>query len=391
MNMHASDRTTRRGFLGASAAVLATVEGGRVWAAAPASSVAIARCRSYAEFTPQLSSSLNNVGGIDQLVRGQTVGLKVNLTGGPDQFPVTPDLPFRINGTALAGTVQLLGKAGARRIRIIESFFPARQDLALWSRYGFDVNAVNNIGPEIVWENVQNLGRYKQYAHVKVPTGGLLYPAYYLNQALMDCDVFVSLAKMKDHAVAGVTLSMKNNFGNSPCSLYGGDCGPKGNENPTEVRAKVLHSGKVKVPAGVDDELDPQSPRDPGYRVPRVTVDQVGMRRVDLAIIDGVETVRGGEGPWIRGVEKMTPGLIIVGRNPVCTDAVAMAVMGYNPQATRGTRPFYVGDNHLKLAESVGLGTTDLNRIEVVGLSIQQARFDFGPGSVGKTLAELKA
>ena len=86
----------------------------------------------------------------------------------------------------------------------------------------------------------------------------------------------------------------------------------------------------------------------------------------------------------------MTPGLLLAGRNPVCVDAVGMAVMSYNPRADRGTSPFIRGDNMLKLAEAVGIGTTDLNRIEVVGVSIPDARVNFGPGAVGKTLAELR-
>ena len=49
------------------------------------------------------------------------------------------------------------------------------------------------------------------------------------------------------------------------------------------------------------------------------------------------------------------------------------------------------GDNSLKLAEAVGIGTADLNRIEVTGLTIKEARIDFGPGPVGKTLKELRA
>jgi hypothetical protein len=31
-----------------------------------------------------------------------------------------------------------------------------------------------------------------------------------------------------------------------------------------------------------------------------------------------------------------------------------------------------------------------LNRIDVAGLSIKEARIDFGPGAVGKTLRELR-
>ena len=360
-------------------------------AKAPASPVAIVRCRNYQDFAGRLESAFDQIGGIGTLARGKTVGLKLNLTGNPAHFPLTPELPYRTDARTLAATVHLLAKAGARRVRIIESFFPATQDPALWARYGIDVAAINGLGVPVAWENVQNLGNYKQYVRLKVPWGGYMYPAYHLNKAFVECDSYVSLSKLKNHWIAGVTMSLKNNFGDTPCSLYGGDCGPSGNERPTKERGDVLHAGKTKAPAGVDAELHPDSPRDPGYRVPRIVADQVGIRPIDLAIVDGVETVRGGEGPWLPGLEKMTPGVILVGRNPICTDAVGMAVMGYSPQADRGTSPFIRGDNTLKLAEAVGLGTTDLNRIEVVGLSIKDAHINFGPGAVGKKMADIRA
>ena len=278
---------------------------------------------------------------MQQLVRGKTVALKLNLTGNPKNFPLTESLPYRTNGDTVAKIVHLLAKAGATRVRLIESFFPATQDPALWARYGLDVNAINNLGTKVEWENVQNLGNYKQYVRLKVPWGGYMYPAYYINQAFTECDVYASLSKLKNHWIAGVTMSMKNNFGNTPCSLYGSDCGASGNENPTKERGDVLHAGTTKAPSGVDAELHPDSPRDPGYRVPRILVDQIGIRPVDLAIVDGVETVRGGEGPWLQGLERMTPGVIIVGRNAVSTDAVGMAVMSYDVNADRGQSCFH--------------------------------------------------
>jgi uncharacterized protein (DUF362 family) len=371
----------------AAAASLNTLKGD---VTAPASKVALVRCRSYSDFNTQLASAFDHIGGIHKLVKGKTVALKLNLTGNPKNFPLTPDLPYRSNGGTVATTVHLLAKAGAKRVRIIESFFPAQQDPALWARYGLDVNAINNLGTKVEWENVQNLGNYKQYVRLKVPWGGNMYPAYTINKAFTECDVYASLSKLKNHWIAGVTMSMKNNFGNTPCSLYGSDCGASGNEEPTKERGDVLHAGNTKAPSGVDAELHPDSPRDPGYRVPRILVDQVGIRPIDLAIVDGVETVRGGEGPWLPGLERMTPGVILVGRNPVCTDAVGMAVMGYDTKADRGASCFIRGDNSLKIAESVGLGTADLSRIEVAGLSIAEARIDFGPGAVGKTLRELR-
>ena len=383
---------TRREMLTTSGAVLSGMAlSGKARASAPSSSVSIVRCRNYKDFSAQLSQAFNDIGGIGSLVRGKTVAVKINLTGNPARFPLDPNLPYRTDPESLAATVHLLAKAGAKRVRIIESFFPATQDLALWARYGIDVNAIGNLGTKVDWVNVQNLGPYKNYVKLKVPWGGYMYPSYHLSQAFVDCDVYCSFAKLKNHWIAGVTMSMKNNFGDTPCSLYGSDCGPSGNESPTQERGDVLHAGKTKAPSGVAPELHPDSPRDPGYRVPRVAIDQVGIRPIDLAIVDGVETVRGGEGPWLKGLERMTPGVIIAGRNPVCVDAVGMAVMSYDTEADRGSSCFIRGDNSLKLAEAAGIGTVDLKRIEVVGLSLKDARVDFGPGAVGKTLRELRA
>jgi uncharacterized protein (DUF362 family) len=378
---------TRRDLLATGAgAVAALTLPAIAQASAPSSPVSIVRCRNYRDFPAQLSTAFDQIGGISKLVRGKTVALKINLTGNPKNWPLTPDLPYRSDPKTVADTVHLLAKAGAKRVRIIESFFPATQDLSLWARYGLDVNAIDNLGTKVEWENTQNLGSYKSYVRLKVPWGGYMYPAYYVNRTFTDCDVYASLSKLKNHWFGGVTMSLKNNFGNTPCALYGGDCGPNGNERPTKERGDVLHQGKTKAPSGVDAELHPDTPRDPGYRVPRVLVDQIGIRPVDLAIVDGVETVRGGEGPWLPGLERMTPGVIVVGRNPVCTDAVGMGVMGYDTKATRGTSPFVRGDNPLQLAEAVGIGTRDLSRIEIVGLSLKEARVNFGPGAVGKKI-----
>jgi hypothetical protein len=51
--------------------------------------------------------------------------------------------------------------------------------------------------------------------------------------------------------------------------------------------------------------------------------------------------------------------------------------MGFNPTATRGTAPFEKCDNTLLLGEAHGLGTCRLERIEVRGTPIRDARFDF--------------
>ncbi len=352
----------------------------------PNARVAIARCRSYQhkELEAALRRLMDQIGGIGALVKGKTVALKLNLTGNITRFPERPDLPYRNHPATVLAVVSLLARAGARRIRILESFFPAGQDLALWARYGLDVTAISNAGTKVEWENTQNLGYGRKYSRLKPPWGGYVFPAYDLNHSYEDCDVYVSLSKLKNHWIAGVTMAMKNNFGITPCSLYGGDCGPDGNEDPRQERGPVCHDGKRTPPKGVPQELDPASPREAGYRVPRIVVDLTGARPIDLCIVDGIESIRGGEGAWNPGVQMVKPGLLLAGRNPVATDTISTAVMGYDPRADRGVKPFLRGDNSLKLAEAVGLGPADLSRIEVAGLSLKEALYDYGPGPTGR-------
>jgi uncharacterized protein (DUF362 family) len=98
----------------------------------------------------------------------------------------------------------------------------------------------------------------------------------------------------------------------------------------------------------------------------------------------------GGEGPWVRGTRYCRPGFLVVGTNCVNTDAVAMALMGFDPMADRGKPPFENCDSTLRLGEELGIGTRDLSQIEVVGASIAEARFDFRavPGGLPQRMAE---
>jgi hypothetical protein len=243
---------------------------------------------------------------------------------------------------------------------------------------GWNVRKLTAVAPTIEFENTNALGKGKKYSRLKTAAGGYIYPAIDFNHAFEDTDVFVSMAKMKNHATCGVTLAMKNCFGNTPASIYGDDAGDfEPNENPGAGRVRCCHEGKRQPAKSALSEIDRSSPRVPGYRMPRITVDVVSARPIDIALIDGIETVSGGEGPWIKGLRALKPGLLIAGTNAVGTDTVATAAMGYNPRSGRGTAPFTDCDNTLLLAEARGLGSADLSRIEVLGLPLKQAVFPF--------------
>ena len=139
----------------------------------------------------------------------------------------------------------------------------------------------------------------------------------------------------------------------------------------------MFHRG-AKQPAKIAlPEKDVNSSRDAGYRVPRAVADLCSARPVHLAIVDGIRTMSCGEGPWIRGSVAIAPGLLFAGLNCVTTDAVGTALMGYDPMVDRGVAPFATSDNTMRLGEELGIGTRDLKRIEVRGLSIAEGRFEF--------------
>jgi uncharacterized protein (DUF362 family) len=318
---------------------------------------------------------MNRLGDLTRLVANKTVAVKVNLTGNVRQtaLGMPPGQTYHVHPNMVLATATLLDRGGVRRIRFLEGTYQNGPMEDYLEVAGWNLRGLAALRAKVEYEDTRNLGNGKQYKEVRVPWGGSLYPAYLLNHSYVDCDVYISLAKLKNHATAGVTLSMKNNFGITPTALYSHH---DRNEKSTSARVEVFHKGAERPPTGVPQELDLNSPRRPSYRVPRHTVDSVGIRPIDLAIIDGIETVSGGEGPWLT-LSAQRPGLLLAGRNSVCTDAIATNVMGYDPLAKSGTGPF-PGDNHLALAAALGLGTNDPRSIEVRGLAIKEALHPFG-------------
>jgi uncharacterized protein (DUF362 family) len=349
----------------------------------PAGRVAVSVC---SEYSPQvvdvLSTMFDQLGGLEGLVRGKTVAIKLNLTGGAaDRFHgVPPEMTHWVHPQVVWATVHLLGKAGARRIRLLESAAGTAEPLPeFMMQAGWKPGEFLNAASRVEFENTNYLGSGKNYVRFWVPGGGLTYKGYDLNHSYRDCDVFVSLAKMKEHTAAGVTLSMKNNFGITPCTIYGSDA-PKDEPGlfPHGGRG-FFHYGNRLPPKSAPQPVHPNGPKDSGYIVPRVVADLVAARPVHLAVIDGIYSMSGGELPDYEGVQRLHPGLLVAGRNCVCTDAVAVALMGFDPMAERGTPPFQTCDNSLELAEHLGVGTRDLKRIEVVGTPIFKARYPFPP------------
>ena len=377
---------SRRDFLqGASAAALGlSLSSTRLMATplAPTAPVAVAKCDSYGPaVVASLEKMFDQIGGLKKLVYGKTVAIKVNVTGdfSTRYKGMEQGVTYWVHPDVVSATVYLIGKAGAKRIRIVESptgsMAPTLEEFL--SGAGWKISDLTRAATGVEFENTNFPGKSGKYTRLWVPGGGLIFKAYDVNSAYQDCDVFVSVAKLKEHSAAGVTMAMKNLFGVPPTTIYGQKAGiDEPSKQPGGGRS-MLHMGDRQPSKSALSEIDSSTPREEGYRVPRVTADLVAARPIHLSVIDGIDTVAGGEGPWVKGMRPVHAGLLIAGMNPVTTDAVCTALMGFDPMADRGTPPFENRDSTLKLAEHLGIGTRDLSRIEVIGVPVGKGKVDF--------------
>ncbi len=377
---------TRRELLALAAATPVLAQNAKL----PAPPVSVRKVESYNEdFFAIFTKMFDELGGAGKLVRNKTVTIKLNLTGSPG---------LRFQGKALGSThythpkhvlamTAVLDRAGAKRIRYVESAWGTAGPLAEYMLdSGWPVRQLTTAAKQVEFLNTNALGGYaKKYVRRAVPHGGWIFPSWEFNEVYDQTDVMMSMAKLKNHDTCGITLAIKNMFGCTPASIYGNDAGADDpNEAPTAGRDQVCHAGKRQPAKIAAPEKDPTSPRDAFHRMPRISVEVAAARPIDISFIDGIETMTGGEGPWInpakgtfQGTAYARPGLLVLGTNPVSTDAVGTALMGYDPRAAKGTPPFHKCDNMLLLAEEAGLGSADLSRIEVIGGKIEELRFPF--------------
>ncbi len=381
---------TRRTFLQTAASGIALANSQNVFSAVPAQfdsfpKVAIERCRRY-DFEiikAKLAKMFDAIGGVEALVKNKTLSVKVNLTSYRARgiYSLEAVETIYTHPIVALAACSLFDDFGAKRQIIVESITTNDDDKVAFNnnwKYGPHQDIIHlfeSMVPTIVWENTRNKGSASRYYTLPVGDDAYVYRSFDLNHCYNDTDVMVSIAKLKNHDIAGITLSMKNMFGVTPNAIYA----DPGNEYATSSRG-LLHTGNQR-PAAEGEIMPVVERNNPGYRVPRIVVDICRARPIDLAIIDGIVSMSGGEGYWNGPQLGITvPNLLIAGKNPVCTDAVAASAMGYDPQAQDYHKPFMNGANTLRLANERGMGSNNLDDIEVLGLGVGEARYTYLPG-----------
>ena len=150
----------------------------------------------------------------------------------------------------------------------------------------------------------------------------------FLPEELLSADIVVSLAKMKTHHWAGVTLSMKNMFGVMPGIVYGW---PKNRLHWAGITESILDINATIKP--------------------------------HVAIVDGIIGMQ-GDGP-IMGTPVQS-NVLVLGRNFPAVDSTCARIMGIDPNKIPSLK-----------GSSGWLGATREKNIEQRGESIESVRKDF--------------
>jgi len=308
-----------------------------------------------------IQSSIEAIGGPGDLIRpGDTVGFKINMTGGASyatrsttDYGVSAVELYWTHPEVLRAVMELCRDAGAGRLIVVE----ANYDTPSYTQWGYR-DVVDALGAE--YHNLNDAHPYGNFREEPVPDPLTHWESYYLNGILYDLDCFISLPKTKRHLGGGITNAMKNSIGLVPLSKY-------------------QKSGGWREKLHCDDNLEATNSYAGFKNLVRTIVDLCKIRPIHLSVCDAVLTSDFGEGPWIRGFEPVSFNTLITSKDPVAADAIATTLFGYDPTAAdRGgafasssmKTDFAGTDNYLRIAAEQGLGVYDPARIEVIDATV---------------------
>ena len=266
---------SRRQFLAGSAALGAATLGRVPFArSAAASTVAVAKCDTYGpELVETLDRMFDQIGGLGRLVRGRTVAVKLNLTG-----PSTVRLGLLPPGMALTGS-----SARGRRRRAPDGprgrpSRPAARGRLRDRHPARRVHVPGGLGRR----RDRRRGRAGSSSRTRTASAagrtttastcraaGCFSPRTSSTTSSSTATRSSRWARSRTTRTTGVTLSMKNCFGNIPTTIYG-DHVPKDrpDERPRSGRNFVFHDGLRQPASPAAPEIDPGSPRHEGLPHP---------------------------------------------------------------------------------------------------------------------------
>lgn len=165
-----------------------------------------------------------------------------------------------------------------------------------------------------------------------------------VSRRVLDYESLISLAQLKVHRTATVTLALKNIAMSFPAADYYGH--PRATQKHENAFFEDMHSFIAAM----------------GRRFP-----------ITAGIVVGHPAMI-GTGPL--GGVPVESGLVLAGMDPLAVDVAGADILGFGVQAVR----------HLWEAARLGLGESDTDHMEFPGLSLEEARAEFGRSAYGRAI-----
>jgi uncharacterized protein (DUF362 family) len=270
-----------------------------------------------------LNRALDLAGDLQKLVKGKRVLIKVNLA-----VARSAKTGSTCDPRVLGFLIDECYKKGAEKVVVGDGSAVLMEDV-------LKVNPIDIVAKDhgALFTDL-NRGSFRA-VEVK---DAMVVNGYILSEPVLGAEVLINLAKMKTHAMAGVTLCMKNLMG---CILgWGNWDGKEYHWKDFSDRRKIHTLGCHKALVDLNTLIHPA-----------------------LNIIDGF-IAQNGESPF--GGEPVDMRTFIVGEDIVAVDATGVRVMGFNPASI----------GYLRIAAEQGLG--DLNP-KVVGDKVKEVKTVFKP------------
>ena len=280
--------------------------------------VSIVKCENY---DPQnvkhaIRKSLDLIGGIEKLIKpDDNVLLKVNVIVG---FP--PERAATTHPSVVRAMVEIVKEAGGN---------PWVGDSS--GAYGYTAQSLELSGIKKATEeaggkliNFESTGAYNFEVNGKILT------SVNIAKPVIDCDVLVSLPKMKTHMMTKYTGAVKNFYGVIP------------------------GSGKAAIHrlAATEENFS------------NAVIDIYSILKPKLAIMDGIV---GMEGEGATNGTPIESKVILSSPDCVSLDAISSEIMGFSHKDILTTC----------IAHDRGLGIGELDRIEISGEKIVDVKMDF--------------
>ncbi|MBN2213547.1 MAG: DUF362 domain-containing protein [Bacteroidales bacterium] len=300
----------------------------------------------YEHIEDMVRKAIELQGGLDNVVqKGDKVMLKPNIVEKDTPYGLGTNTDYRV----VKALIRIIAEHTGNDVEIIVAEGIPRYDYddptsthSSWEASGYRTLLADDDLTGINFYLFNLNQTYDDLEKVDLGTKGTAAPhgySYRIHKKELEADVYITVPVLKIHDT-GITCALKNQIGTAPGAYYGY------NKMGTTVSAysRLVH--------------------DVGHRrwTTEEIVDLSTIAGIDFVVVDAIMCLETNK--TYNGSNQVRFNTIIAGVDPVAVDNVCTRLFCMNPDDIA----------HITLAEKIGLGTNDPEKIEVYGAPIDEIR-----------------